>query len=94
MAKRKKRKQSKKDTSYKVELKGILYLLIAIIGCCPFGIVADLVPAEFRAEGLIAELQGKVAGKKILIARAEVARDILPRELEKLGADVTVAKRI
>mgnify|MGYP003571288199 CR=1 FL=1 len=57
-----------------------------------FGIVADLVPAEFRAEGLIAELQGKVAGKKILIARAEVARDILPRELEKLGADVTLAK--
>lgn len=57
-----------------------------------FGIVADLVPAEFRAEGLIAELKDKVAGKKILIARAEVARDILPRELEKLGADVTVAK--
>ena len=42
MAKRKKRKQTQKDTSYKVELKGILYLLIAIIGCCPFGIVADL----------------------------------------------------
>ena len=42
MAKRKKRKQSKKDASYKIELKGILFLLIAIIGCCPFGIVADL----------------------------------------------------
>ena len=27
-----------------------------------------------------------------MLARAEVARDILPRELEKLGADVTVAK--
>ena len=57
-----------------------------------FGIVADLVPAEFRAEGLISELQNKVADKKILIARAEVARDILPNELEKLGANVTVAK--
>lgn len=42
MAKRKKRKQNKKDSSYKVELKGILLLLIAIIGCCPFGIAADL----------------------------------------------------
>lgn len=42
MAKRKKRKQAKKDTSYSTELKGILLLLIAIIGCCPFGITADL----------------------------------------------------
>ncbi len=42
MAKRKKRKQSSKDTSYSTELKGILLLLIAIIGCCPFGITADL----------------------------------------------------
>lgn len=42
MAKRKKRKQTKKDTSYSVELKGILLLLIAIIGCCPFGITADI----------------------------------------------------
>ena len=57
-----------------------------------FGIVADLIPAEFRAEGLIDELKDKVADKKILIARAEVAREILPQELEKLGAIVTVAK--
>ena len=56
------------------------------------GIIADLIPAEFRAEGLLAELQDKVAGKKILLARAEVARDILPRELENFGASVTVAK--
>ncbi len=42
MAKRKKRKQSKKESSYSVELQGILLLLIAIIGCCPFGIAADI----------------------------------------------------
>ncbi|MBR2840854.1 MAG: DUF87 domain-containing protein [Bacilli bacterium] len=42
MAKRKKRKQTKKDSSYKVELEGILLLLVAIIGCCPFGVMADL----------------------------------------------------
>ena len=56
------------------------------------GIIADLIPAEFKAEGLLAELKNKVAGKKILLARAEVARDILPRELENFGASVTVAK--
>ena len=42
MAKRKKRKQTKKDSTYIIELKGILLLLIAIIGCCPFGIAADI----------------------------------------------------
>lgn len=56
-----------------------------------FGIIADLVPAEFRAEGLIDALKDKVAGQKILLARAEVARNILPRELEKFGAEVTIA---
>jgi len=55
------------------------------------GIIADLVPAEFRAEGLIAALKDKVAGQKILLARAEVARNILPLELENFGAEVTIA---
>lgn len=54
------------------------------------GIIADLIPEEFRAESLIDALKDKVEGKKILIARAEVAREILPRELEKFGAKVTV----
>ena len=56
-----------------------------------FGICADLVPEEFRAEGLIAALKDQVAGKKILLARAEVAREILPRELKNFGAEVTIA---
>ncbi len=43
MAKRKKRKTPEKDNSYLVEIKGILLILIAIIGCCPFGIVADII---------------------------------------------------
>ena len=44
MAKKKKRKDSnKKNTGYKIELKGIFLLLFAIIGCCPFGIVADII---------------------------------------------------
>ena len=55
------------------------------------GIFADVVPAEFRAESLVDALKNLVAGKKILLARAEVARDVLPVELEKFGAEVTVA---
>ena len=54
-------------------------------------LIADYVPGEFRAEALIKLLRDKVDGKKILIARAEEARSILPLELRRLGATVEVA---
>lgn len=43
MAKKKKRKEVKKSKDYVIELQGILLLLICIVGCCPFGIVADII---------------------------------------------------
>ena len=44
MAKKKKRKSPEKsDAKYIVEIKGIALILIAIIGCCPFGVVADVI---------------------------------------------------
>ncbi len=44
MAKKKKRKEENTEQSgYIVELKGILLVLIAIIGLCPFGPVADFI---------------------------------------------------
>ena len=44
MAKRKKRKSSKKkEQTYSIELKGILLVLIMIIGCSPFGILSNLI---------------------------------------------------
>ena len=43
MAKRKKRKTPEKDKSYLIEIKGIILILLAIIGCCPFGVAADVV---------------------------------------------------
>ena len=50
-----------------------------------FGIAADLVPAEFRAEGVAAALKGLMgSGAKVLIARAAVARDVLPEEIGRL----------
>lgn len=48
------------------------------------------VPEEFRAEGLIDVLEGKVDGKKILIPRAKDARTVLIDELKRMGAEVTV----
>ncbi len=44
MAKKKKRKEENvEEKGYIVELKGILLVLIAIIGLCPFGIVAEFI---------------------------------------------------
>ena len=54
------------------------------------GISADFIPAEFKAEALVELLKDKVAGCKILIPRAEEAREILPQELVKFGATVEV----
>ena len=53
------------------------------------GIEVSLVPKRFIAEGLLEELRD-VAGKRILIPRARVARSILPETLGKRGAFVDV----
>lgn len=58
-----------------------------------YGILADLVPAEFRAEGVAEALQSEIEpGMKILIPRAKIAREALPEKLASFGAAVTVAE--
>ena len=54
------------------------------------GITQVQVAREFCAEGLAGLLADKVrAGERVLIARAEEARDVLPRALEEQGALVS-----
>ncbi len=53
------------------------------------GIKVDLVPDSYISEGVVASLrQTDVKGMKILLPRAELARDVIPEELGKLGAIV------
>ncbi len=53
---------------------------------------ADLVPQEFKAEGVLAALGGQqVKGMRFLIPRAKVARELIPDRLREQGAEVTVA---
>jgi uroporphyrinogen III methyltransferase/synthase len=55
------------------------------------GISADIVPERFVAESLVESLAAvDVAGKKILIARAAEARDVIPEHLSERGAEVDV----
>jgi uroporphyrinogen III methyltransferase/synthase len=53
------------------------------------GIKAEIVPTEFRAEGLITELEQKVKpGQSVLLPRARGARTILPETLAAMGAHI------
>jgi uroporphyrinogen III methyltransferase/synthase len=55
------------------------------------GLRADVIPAEYQAEGLIEVMKtAGVKGQRVLIPRAAVAREILPEQLRELGADVRV----
>lgn len=55
------------------------------------GIKVDFIPAEYKAEGIIEGLgKESLKGQKVLIPRAEVAREVLPEELKRLGAVVDV----
>jgi uroporphyrinogen III methyltransferase/synthase len=55
-----------------------------------FHIHVDLLPDEFVAESLVREFrkEGGIENLRVLIARAEKARDLLPKELSALGAIV------
>ncbi len=57
-----------------------------------YGVSIDLVPEDYRAEGLISGLvEAGLTGKRILIPRALIGREVLPVTLREHGADVTVA---
>jgi uroporphyrinogen III methyltransferase/synthase len=62
-----------------------------------FGLKCDLIAAEHRAEGVAESMRQAVAaldggtleGARILLPKADIARDVLAEELRKAGADVT-----
>ncbi len=54
------------------------------------GFNVSLVPESYVAEGLVSELKDKIAGKRILLARAAIARDIIPDEMREAGAIIDV----
>lgn len=58
-----------------------------------FHLAVDLQPDDFVAEGIIAAFEelGSVENQRFLLARAEQARDVLPKELTRLGAIVDEA---
>ncbi len=54
-----------------------------------YGLAPDLVPQNYRAEGVVEELLAQgVAGKRILYPHAEIARQLIVTDLTRAGAEV------
>ncbi len=54
-----------------------------------FGLNSDIIPESYRAESVVDAFKAEsVKGKKILLPRAQEARQVLPAELSKMGAVV------
>jgi uroporphyrinogen III methyltransferase / synthase len=76
------------------DLRGLGSIKVAAIGpgtadeLARFGIHADLVPEEHRAESLAAALAGEATGQRFLIARASRGRAVLAEELSAAGGVV------
>jgi uroporphyrinogen III methyltransferase/synthase len=81
----------------RVQAKGVTCAVpVAAVGSSTAGkledwnLTASRVPATFRAEGLLEMFPADLHGMRILLPRAETAREILPQELRRRGAIVDV----
>jgi uroporphyrinogen III methyltransferase/synthase len=85
------------DTTAGLDARALAGATFAAIGpgtaraLAEHGIAADVVPERFVAEALVEALAGvEVEGRRVLVARAAEARDVLPDALRKRGAEVDV----
>jgi uroporphyrinogen-III synthase len=54
------------------------------------GLTVTLTPEEYVAESLVAALRDQIRNTRVLVARAAIARDIIPEALTRIGAQVDV----
>jgi uroporphyrinogen-III synthase len=79
-----------------VSLSGDALPRVAVVGAATAeaarasGLAVCLVPERYVAESLVAALVGQIASKRVLLARAAVARDVIPDALRAAGAVVDV----
>jgi uroporphyrinogen-III synthase len=56
------------------------------------GLILTFVPESYVAESLVEGLLSQCRGQRILLARAEVARDLIPCALREAGAEVEIVE--
>ena len=82
----------------RIASKNLKHLQIAAIGpatkkaIVKHGLKVKMVPEEYVAEAVVRGLRDKVNGKRVLLVRAKVARDVIPDELRAAGALVDVVE--
>jgi uroporphyrinogen-III synthase len=82
----------------RVARAALKHLQIAAIGpatkkaIVKHGLKVKMVPEEYVAESVVRGLRDKVSGKRVLLVRAKVARDVIPEELRAAGAQVDVVE--
>lgn len=54
------------------------------------GLKVKMVPEEYVAESVVKGLRDQIKGKRVALIRAKVARDVIPEELRRAGAEVDV----
>jgi uroporphyrinogen-III synthase/uroporphyrinogen III methyltransferase/synthase len=79
-----------------VDVSEIKLLRVAAVGSATAeaarkaGFRVTVVPDSYNSEGVVAALGSTVLGKRVLLARAKVARDVIPDALTAAGALMTV----
>jgi uroporphyrinogen-III synthase len=82
----------------RVPRTALKHLQIAAIGpatkkaIVKHGLKVKMVPEEYVAESVVKGLRDKVNGKRVLLVRAKVARDVIPEELRAAGAQLDVVE--
>jgi uroporphyrinogen-III synthase len=82
----------------RITSRNLAHLRVAAIGPATrsaiekSGLRVSVVPKEYVAESVVQSLRAQVRNKRVLLVRAKVARDVIPRELRKVGADVHVVE--
>ena len=81
----------------RIPLRSLRHLRVAAIGPATRaalesrGVRVHVTPKEYVAESVAGVLKSRVNGQRVLLVRAAVAREVLPEELRRAGAQVTVA---
>ena len=79
-----------------INLQQVVTLKVAAIGpstaaeARKANLEVALIPEAYVAESLLAGLETQIAGKRVLLARAAIARDVIPDSLRAAGATVDV----
>ncbi|MBZ5533876.1 MAG: uroporphyrinogen-III synthase [Acidobacteriia bacterium] len=82
----------------KIGMDQLKHLQIAAIGPATQraieaqGLKVAVTPEKYIAESVVEALRGKTEGKRVLLARAKIARDVLPTELKNAGVLLDVVE--